>query len=312
VAAEGVKPPLLKRLRRELRVRALLFVLPLLHRLPYGPATALGAAIGWLGYFASAKQRRLTLEHLAIAFPEKPEAERKRIARSCFAHLGRAAVESALADRLRIEDEVQLDPRSEQVVRDAHAQGKGVLVVTAHVGNWELFARRICKVGPPCATVAKEQHDPRLTKLLEESRRQAGLTLFWRGSAGSARDMLKFLKNGGMVGVLIDQDTRVAGHFVPFFGRPAFTPRAAGDFAARLDAPLLVGITQRLAPRLHRMQIRSIDVPRTGDRDADSLALTAAATREIEAAIRARPEQWVWMHPRWRTESVDFSAETAS
>ena len=107
---------------------------------------------------------------------------------------------------------------------------------------------------------------------------------------------------GGAVGILIDQDTKVAGHFVPFFGREAFTPRAAGDLAARLGCPMIFGCCVRVAPGLHRMVLRPVTVPRTGDREADSLALTAAATRAIEEEIRKRPEQWVWMHERWRTQ----------
>ena len=116
-----------------------------------------------------------------------------------------------------------------------------------------------------------------------------------------SREMLRFLKSGGMLGVLIDQDTNVGGHFVPFFGRPAFTPRAAGDLAARLNAPMVFGCAHRLAGNMHSIVLRRVDVARTGDRETDSLALTAAATKMIEDEIRANPSEWVWMHPRWRT-----------
>ena len=113
--------------------------------------------------------------------------------------------------------------------------------------------------------------------------------------------MLRFLKSGGMVGFLIDQDTKVGGVHVPFFGRPAFTPRAAGDLAIHLGAPVVFGCAHRLAGDVHRLVLRRIDAPRTGDRERDSIALTAAATAEIEREIRANPAEWVWMHPRWRT-----------
>jgi Kdo2-lipid IVA lauroyltransferase/acyltransferase len=181
-------------------------------------------------------------------------------------------------------------------------------VVTGHIGAWELFARRIAALGIPCGTVAKEAHDPRITRLLDQSRRRAGVRVFWRGAPLSARELLRFLRNQrGILGVLIDQDTRVTGHFVPFFGRPAFTPRAAGDLAAHLGAPLLVGCAHRLARGMHRIALRTIEVERTGDRDADSLALTAAATRALESEIRASPAEWVWMHPRWRTQIPEIA-----
>ena len=289
-----MKPPLAKRIRRELRVRALLFALPLLRVLP----PAIGAVLGWLGWYFAPRQRRLAREHLAIAFPEKPREERDRIGRASFASLGRAALEAARGDASRVE----LSAPDEAVLRAAHAEGRGVVLVTGHIDNWELFARRIALLGLPCGTVAKEAQDPRLTALLQRSRQSAGVRVFWRGSPMSARELLRFLKDErGMLGILIDQDTKVAGHFVPFFGRPAFTPRAAGDLAARLGAPMIFGCAHRLAGNVHRIVIRRIEVQRTGDRDADSVALTAAATRAIEDEIRANPQEWVWMHPRWST-----------
>ena len=96
---------------------------------------------------------------------------------------------------------------------------------------------------------------------------------------------------------------------MPFFGRPAFTPRAAGDLAAHLGAPMIFGCAHRVARGVHRIVLRRVEVARTSDREADSLALTAAATREIEDEIRANPWEWVWMHPRWRTQAVDISGE---
>jgi KDO2-lipid IV(A) lauroyltransferase len=283
-----------KRARRELRVRALLASMPLLRVLPLGA----GAAIGTLAWYLAPRQRRLAREHLTIAFPEKTARERDRIGRRSFANLGRAALETARGDASRVE----LSPESEALLRSAHAEGKGVVLVTGHIGSWELFARRIAALGLPSGTVAKEAQDPRLTALLERSRQGAGVRVFWRGSPMSAREMLRFLRKGGMLGVLIDQDTRVAGHFVPFFGRAAFTPRAAGDLAARTGAAMVFGCAHREGPGLHRVVIRRIDAPRTGDRHQDSLALTAEATRVIESEIRARPDEWVWMHPRWRTQ----------
>ena len=126
--------------------------------------------------------------------------------------------------------------------------------------------------------------------------------IFWRGSPMSGRELLRFLRSGGMLGILIDQDTRVGGFHVPFFGRPAFTPRAAGDLAVRLGAPMIFGCAHRTKGDDHRLVLRRIDAERTGDREKDSLALTAAATHAIEEEIRANPAEWVWMHPRWRTQ----------
>ena len=297
---------MLKRWRRELRIRALLLGLPLLRVLPVES----GAALGWLAWYVVPRQRRLAREQLRVAFPEKSEKERSRIGRRSFANLGRAMLETARADGLDIVRAVELGAHEETLLRAAHAEGKGVVLATGHIGAWELFARRVAALGIPCGTVAKEAHDPRLTALLGRSREGAGVKVFWRGAPMSAREILRFLKTErAMLGVLIDQDTSVAGHFVPFFGRPAFTPRAAGDLAVHLGAPLLFACAHRMARGVHRIVVRRLEVPRTGDRERDSLALTAAATLAIEEEIRKSPEEWVWMHPRWRTQPSDFSRE---
>ncbi len=296
--------PLRKRLRREARVRALLLGLPLLRVLPLWA----GAALGRLAWCLLPRHRRLAREHLAIAFPEKSARERDRIGRASFANLGRSALQTARADRLDIRGTVVVGAREEQLLRAAHAQGKGVVIATAHIGAWELFGRRMSALGIPCGTVAKEAQDPRLTALLEATR--GDVRVFWRNAPLSAREILRFLREEhGILGILIDQDTRVAGHFVPFFGRLAFTPRAAGDLAAHLRAPMLFACAHRVARGVHRMVVRPIDVARTGDRQRDSFALTAAATKAIEEEIRERPEEWVWMHARWQTQPPGISEE---
>ena len=296
--------PWRKRFRRELRVRALLLLLPLLSRLPLRLAVAFGALLGFVAWYLVRRERRLALEHLALAFPDRDQAFRQRVGRASFVNLGRAALEVACADgyQPRLARVVQLSPGDAALLKDAHAEGRGVVFVSCHVGNWELLARRIGLEGYPCGTVAREAQDPRLTALLDRSRQAAGVRVLWRGSPGLAKGLLRLLRQGGFVGLLIDQDIDVQGHFVPFFGRPAFTPRAAGDLAVRTGAPMLFGCVHRLAPSVHRVTLRRIEVARTGDRELDSRALTAAATLAIEEEVRARPDEWVWMHRRWRTQ----------
>lgn len=290
-----------KKLRRELRVRALLLSQPVLRLLPHRLAVAVGAALGTLAWLLVGKERRRALEGLQVAFPEASEAFRRRTGRASFANLGRAALELLIADRIPLRERVRLSPEAERLLRDAHAEGRGVVFVASHIGNWELLARRIGQLGIACGTVAREARDPRLTALLERSRAAAGVRVLWRGAPGMAKEMLRLLREGGLLGLLIDQDTDVQGQFVPFFGRLAFTPRAAGDLAVRTGAPVIFGCAHRVAPTLHEVVLRRIDVPHTGDRERDSLAVTAASTKAIEDEVRLRPDEWVWMHRRWRT-----------
>jgi KDO2-lipid IV(A) lauroyltransferase len=293
-------------MRRELRVRALLIALPLLRLLPISFAKGFGSLVGGLAYWLVPRERALALAHLAIAFPAARDEERRRIAKASFRNLGRAALELALIEKLqpKLTEYVTLGEREKALLKNAHAQGRGVIFASCHLGNWELLARRIVLEGYACGTVAREAQDPRLTGILEKARAKVGLTTLWRGRPGVAREMLRLLRAGGFLGLLIDQDTDVQGFFVPFFGRPAHTPRAVGDLAVRTDAPALFGCIHREGDG-HRVVIEAIPVPQTGDREADAKAVTAAATLAIETELRARPEEWVWMHRRWRTRPGD-------
>ena len=293
--------PLAKRVRRELRVRALLLLLPLLSRLPGRTGIALGAAAGWLAWFFAPRHRRAALEHLAIAFPDRDPRWRSRVGRSSFANLGRSALELLALERLDLARTVQFDPGSLETMVAAHAEGRGVVAVSCHLDNWELLARSVAAAGLPVATVAREAQDPRLTALLEKSRASTRIVSLWRNDPGAARAFIRHLRAGGVVAALIDQDTDVTGHFVPFFGREAFTPRAPADLALRLGAAVVFARIYRVAPGMHRIRISRLGLPASGDREADSRALTAAATEAIENEVRARPDQWVWMHARWRT-----------
>jgi KDO2-lipid IV(A) lauroyltransferase len=245
------------------------------------------------------------LEHLAIAFPEKTQAERERIARDMFVHLGRTTTELASIRwyDARLEPYVEITPPG--LLQEVMARGRGMVFVTGHVGSWELLARRIARAGVPNAVIAKSRGDRRLNAMAERFRASGGVTTLWREDPDTGRAIIKTFRAGRALGLLIDQDTRVQGVFVPFFGRLAYTPRAAADFATRFGAPVVVGTIHRKGPRAedgHLLEL--VEVPFSSDppdREAEVLRLTAACTAVLEAAIRRHPAEWVWMHRRWRT-----------
>jgi KDO2-lipid IV(A) lauroyltransferase len=294
--------PLRKRIRRELRVRALLALLAVASRVPHTIAVRVGGAAGWLAWHLSPRHRRAALDHLAIAFPDRDRKWRARVGQQSFANLGRCAVEVAIGERLDLARAVQFEAGSLEELTAAHAEGRGVVAFSCHLGNWELLARKVARAGLPLATVAREAQDARLTAVLERSRANSGIASLWRGSAGATRAIFRHIRSGWIVAALIDQDTDVAGHFVPFFGREAFTPRAPADLALRTGAAVVFARTRRVAPTLHRITISRVEVPTTGDAESDSRTLTAKLTREIEEEVRQHPDQWVWMHARWHTQ----------
>ena len=299
-----MRPPLAKRAKRYLRyclLRAALFVV---ERLPIDAAGRVGSLLGSLAYRLAPKTRESALQSLNTAFPDLPLEARHRMARGCFAHLGRCVFELACIRQMdpRIGEWVEWTEDERLLLERALARGRGVVFVSGHVGNWELLARRVALAGLPASTIAKESTDWRLTRMVERFRMQGRVESIWRGQPGAAKRMLRVLKSGEILGLLIDQDTAVQSVYVPFFGRPASTPRAAADLALRTGAAVVVGFCQRKEDGRYRLSMKEISPLQTGDANNDAVALTRAMTAEIEGAIRRTPEQWVWMHSRWKTQ----------
>ncbi len=299
-------PPLSKRLKRTLRYGLLRAALALVGRLPLGWAQALGRALGSAAFHLAPAERRKALDSLAIAFPELSEEARRALACRCFRHLGTAALEMAVAPRLSrgaFDRLVDCSGDALAAVDRARASGKGAVCVAAHLGNWELQAWGVARHGLPLHAVGKENVDPRLTRLIDRFRASGGVRNIWRGQPGAAVALLRALRKGELLAMLIDQDTSVQNVFVPFFGRPAATPRAAADLVLRTGAAALVCLIHKREDGSYRASSEEVEVPRTGDPERDAVELTARFTARIEAAIRAHPEQWVWMHQRWKTKA---------
>jgi KDO2-lipid IV(A) lauroyltransferase len=298
--------PLHKRIKRSVRsalIRALIRVLAFV---PLRPALAFATVVGRLGYALAGTTRGQMLRHLAIAFPEKTPAEREAVARASFLHLAWLAAEVATLRtyRSRLRAYVTYAPGAEERLREVMARGKGLVCVAGHVGNWELMAQRVAG-DVPSATIARTGNDPKLTALVGRMRAEGKVETLWREDPATARAMIRCFKQGKLLGILIDQDTSVQSVFVPFFGRLASTPRGAADLALRFRAPVFAGWCRRRGPRPgdgHAVDFVELpfdaDAP---DREAEVVRLTAACTAVLEAAIRATPAEWVWMHERWRT-----------
>jgi KDO2-lipid IV(A) lauroyltransferase len=306
--------PLRKRIKRNLRSAVIRGLVRLLGWVPLRVAWALATVAGRAGWPLATRTRRLMLAHLAIAFPEKSAAERDAIGRASLLHLAWLAAEVATLPRYRgrIREYVRLTPRADALLREAMGKGRGVVYVTGHLGNWELMAQRVA-ADYPSATIARAGNDPRLTELLGNARAKGQIETLWREDPGTARAMIRCFKQGKLLGMLIDQDTKVQGVFVPFFGQPAFTPRGAADLALRFRTPVLVGWCQRRGPRPgdgHEVDVVELpydDDP--ADRDAEAVRLTAACTAAMEEAIRRNPAEWVWMHERWKTQPAAVPAD---
>ncbi|HYG66776.1 MAG TPA: lysophospholipid acyltransferase family protein [Anaeromyxobacteraceae bacterium] len=311
-----MSPPLRKRIKRRIRsvlVRALIAILSLL---PLRPALRVGGALGALAYRVAGKTRRLALEHLAVAFPETPEAEREAIARAMFVHLGRCALELTSIRSYDADLERYVELEEPGLLSEVMARGKGMMFVTGHLGNWELLARRIARAGVPNAVIAKAGGDANLNRFAEQLRAEGGVTTLWREDHDTGRAIIRTFRQGKALGLLIDQDTKVQGVFAPFFGRPAWTPRSAADLALRFGAPVVVGTVHRRGPNPgdgHLLELTEVPYdPHPADEEAEVIRLTAACNAVLEDAIRRHPAEWVWMHARWKTVPPEGTEPEAS
>lgn len=281
-------------------IRLALFALRLF---PRPLLRALGHGLGRLAPLVAVKERKRATEQLREAFPELSEAQTRRAVRHMFVSLAVSAVDALILDRVLAR--TTLPEPIRQLFREALEEGRGVVAVSAHLGHWELCAQSIAAAGFPLSVIASPTYDPRLTRLIHAFRSRNGAQVLWRGDRTVGKDMLRVFKRNEILAMLIDQDTKVQGTFVPFFGRPAYTPVAAAQLALRFQAPIIVGFVFHHAGG-YRFAFERFEY----DPESSPEALTAALTHRIEAAIREEPTQWVWFHRRWKTQPGGLELES--
>ena len=281
-------------------------LLSLARLVPARALFALGTAGGWCAYYFLGRERRRALAHLELALgDQKSAAERGRIAREAFVNLGRNLSELALYPRLTDDNIHQLvSMEGREVLERARAEGRGIIIITGHIGNWELIPTYFLAIGFTGGVVARRIYYEKYERLLYRLRRSKRFRVFYRDE--SPKEILRTLKNNEVVGILADQDVRkLPGVFVDFFGIPAYTPTAPVLIAMKSGAPLIPGHIVRKG-RNHTIIIEEpLALRSTGDKKADLVYNTQLWSRSIERYIRERPDQWVWMHRRWRTRPED-------
>ncbi len=273
-------------------------VLMLSKLLPYRLGVRAGGCLGWVGYYLIHRERTRALIHLRSAFPDKSEAWIRRTARRCFMHLGKSVLEMTLMSPVRLAKASTLEG-AENLER-AFSRGKGVIYFTGHVGNWELSGGVLASRYPLSVVAAPLDPEP-LNDLILKLRSRIGIRVILRGRPGASRELIRVFRENRILGLLIDQDTDVDGTFVDFMGRPAWTPTAAASMAIKFDAPVVFGYAQRGKDNNHTITIEGpLELVRTGNDEQDIITNTALFTKKIENSIMRNPEQWVWMHRRWR------------
>jgi KDO2-lipid IV(A) lauroyltransferase len=289
--------------RRLLRVG--LRILTFLVRLAPLPAgVRIGGSVGRLAGIALVRERQRALTHLRMAYGDAlTPANQERICGDCFEHLGKTLIETLKigtysSDKIR--ETISVD--GEDHLEKALAEGRGVMILTGHIGNWELGGFWLGSRLDPFAVVAAPVYDAWIEQRMVRLRARHGIETIVRGRPEAPKRILSVLRRGGAVVFLIDQDTRVEGVHVPFFGREAYTPSGPARIALRTGAPVMPGCMIREADGRNRMELEpSVPLIRTGDLEADIRKNTAVWVETLERMVRRHPEQWVWMHRRWKT-----------
>lgn len=293
----------LRRVRHDLIYYPFRLLLAAGSRLPLSLTRPLGLAAGRLALTLAATDRRRAREHLTLAFPEMSATDRNVLVRRTARHLGLMLAEVLWLWRAS-QDGVRnlVTMVGAEHLEAARARGRGAVLVTGHCGNWELMNARLGAGGIPMSIAVREIYDPRLHGVATKLRARFGTQVVSRGPTAGRRLVAALLANR-VVGLLVDQDIRdIPGVFVPFFGHPAWTPSGAAQLALRAQVPVVPAFISRAANGSHRVEVQPPIEPSGKAGDADAVTrLTAEATNAIERQIRTHPEQWVWMHRRWRT-----------
>jgi KDO2-lipid IV(A) lauroyltransferase len=279
----------------------------LINRLPRSLALFFGSWLGLAAWQLLPRDRHRIDRHLRLAFgPDCPGPRREVIGRSFFVNTGRNLVDIArLGKHFDSEFRSIVQVEGLEHFDRCYREGKGVIGVTGHIGNFELLAGFVAAQGYEVAVIGRELYDERLDRLLTDNRRALGLTNI--ATTDSPRRLVKWLKEGKSLGVLIDTDSvRVRSMFVPSFGRLSNTPVGQTIMGLKLGAAFVPMACLRTAGDRYRLVIKpKIEIQPSGDFRRDIYEVTCRCTEALEEIIRAYPDQWIWLHNRWHTRPED-------
>ncbi|HUR91056.1 MAG TPA: lysophospholipid acyltransferase family protein [Gemmatimonadaceae bacterium] len=293
----------MKSLQHRAEYGALRGLVRVLGAVPWDRAGRIGAKVGAMGFRPLGVRRRVVERQIAAAFPELSDEQVADLARRSYEHLGRSAIETALlpglgqAGVLRLVSEVE----NWDVVERAKSAGKGIIIVSGHLGNWELAAAYLAARGVPFDVIVRKMGNPLFDRYLNQTREQLGVNVVY--DAQAVRQTPRALRQGRAVGFVADQGVRgLASTFVPFFGRPAKTPRGAGVFALRFGSPVIFIAALRKPDGSYLVGFEEIPVVETGDRERDVDSVVLRFTQVLEKWVRRAPDQYFWQHRRWRRQ----------
>lgn len=272
----------------------------LAQKLPRKAGLALFGSIGAAAFLFPDREKRRTLTHLDFIFgKEWKKKQIKQCARNVYIQLGKNLFDSIYLAKLSKSDfdRIVLHDSLDSFTQ-AYNKGNGVIVITAHTGCFEMLLHFFAIHGFKSFAIGRKMFDPRLEKLVRQKR--SGINIDYMDKSENTRKVIRFLKEGKAFGVLIDQDTNVEGIFAPFLGHSAYTPSGPVKIAMKTDIPVFVATTLRRKDNNHYVYIKKLDLTDSGNFENDLFENVQKANDIICETIKKCPDQWVWMHRRWR------------
>ena len=269
--------------------------------LPVSVSYGAARTIGWLGFHVLRFRRKIVMDNLEIAFGrEMSREEIRKLAARSYVQIAMTFMELMISPKLQKHIEQILDPEQKQLIRDLLARGNGLVTVSGHLGNWELQGAAAATIlKEPFSVAAVEQSNPYINSFVIKRREELGMQA--ASFKGAMKLLVRSLKNKQAIGLVADQNAGWTAVFVDFFGKSAATHAGPAHFALKYNAPLLVGAAIRTGPGQFRVLAEEVEI--SENETAESL--TQKHVKILEKFIRQYPDQYFWMHRRWKTRPSD-------
>lgn len=287
----------------------------LVQSLSLSAGRSLAGTVAWLAFRFDRRHREVALDNLRQAFPGRyTEAELDRLVRRVYRHFCCLVAEIAHLPRMLHTPNWRryVDASSAGILVDSVLSGRPLLIVTGHYGNWELASYVLGLIGFKSYAIARPLDNPHLERFLQRFRQKTGQTIL--AKKGDFDEMQTILSSGGVIAMLADQDAGARAQFVEFFGRPASTHKAVALLALEFQVPILVTVMARVGePMRYQLRFAELIRPEEYDGRPDAArAITQRFSTALEMLIRQAPEQYLWLHRRWKHQPPQPKGQRAA
>ena len=269
--------------------------------LPKNLRSGIGSGLGYLGWLLVPKWRKqMAIDNISYCL-QVDETQAQQIAKQSVYRFGSMLLEVLYFPKIKQENLTEFVTfKNKEVLEQALAEGKGVILATAHYGNWELMAHALGLMGFPLLSVARRQNNAAMDRFINEYRSLAGGLVTYKSGV---LEMVRYLSEGFCIGLLMDQDAGSDGIMVDFLRKSSSTPKGPAALARLKEAPIVPLLIYQERPGKHEIYCYpTMHVQKTADREQDIRQMTEELVEVLQGAVQARPAEWFWLHNRWKTK----------